>query len=390
MASIRAFYRAYRNKVSNKLWGVVRVPAVGPKKGYALLSYLVSPFTQTPRERHTDPHASYWECAEIAKLLSLRGYEVDVIDWRDERFVPKKPYALCIDIQRNLERLAPLLPQRCTKVFHLVSSYPEFQNSAEGRRLDDLKRRRGVSLPAHRRERVSLAPRFADHIEGFGNRTVHATYARFAKKIAPIRESVAQEFDFPASKDFETAKRSFLWFGGGGAVHKGLDLVLEAFAQMPDLRLHVVGPVHKEAEFMKEYARELALPNVTLYERPRFDGRGRMTVGDRLFSEVAGRCGAIVYLSCSEGTSGAVVQAMHAGLYPIITPETGIYEDAPAAVIEQPTVEAVVTAIRSFSALPAAEAERLGRTAWSYAKATYSKDQFTKTYSAFLDTIQLP
>ncbi|HEU5114318.1 MAG TPA: hypothetical protein VFT82_00970, partial [Candidatus Paceibacterota bacterium] len=146
MNKARAYLSAYRNKISNKLSGVVRVPAQGVRKGDALLSYLTSPFTLAPGEFHTDPHASYWECTEIARLLSERGYDVDIINWNDDSFAPKKRYSVVIDIQRNLERLVPMLPSSCVKIMHVVSSYAEFQNAAEAQRLAGVKERRGAAL----------------------------------------------------------------------------------------------------------------------------------------------------------------------------------------------------------------------------------------------------
>ncbi|HVT75246.1 MAG TPA: hypothetical protein VHD69_02440 [Candidatus Paceibacterota bacterium] len=380
-------YRAYINKLSNKIRGTAHMPARGKKKGDALLSYLVSPFTQTPKESHMDPHANYWECAEIARLLAERGYAVDIIQWNDEAFIPKKKYKICIDTQKRLERLAPLLPSDCKKVMHVVSSYGEFQNNAEQKRLANLKSRRGIELKAQRTESPSTNPRFAAYMEGFGNDTVYATYARFGKDIFPIHESVSKTFDFPANKNFATAKKSFLWFGGGGAVHKGLDMVLEAFATTPDLHLHIVGPVAAEKDFMEAYKSELSLPNVTLHGRPKIDQAGNMSVNGVPFSQITDMCGALMYMSCSEGTSGAAVQAVHAGLYPIITPETGIDERAPATLISEPTVEKIRSAALEFAALSDNDVEAMARKAWSFIRAFYSKPEFSRTYALFLDTI---
>ncbi len=42
-----------------------------------------------------------------------------------------------------------------------------------------------------------------------------------------------------------------MWFGSGGMIHKGLDLVLEVFARMQEYHLHICGPVHHEEDFCK-------------------------------------------------------------------------------------------------------------------------------------------
>ena len=41
----------------------------------------------------------------------------------------------------------------------------------------------------------------------------------------------------PEGKDFEVCRPHFMWLGSRGFVHKGLDVVLEAFSEMPELAL---------------------------------------------------------------------------------------------------------------------------------------------------------
>lgn len=379
--------QTYKNKISNKFWGVVHIPATGEKKGDILLSYLTDPFILTPKERFTDPHTNKWECAEIARLFAVRGYAVDVINFKNTTFVPKKKYVACVDIMQNLERLAPFLPPSCKKIMHITSAYGRFQNDAETQRLADLKERRGVSLTPQRREVTSNAPRCADFFEGLGNKTVHATYAQFKKNIFPIPISVAKEFNFPKQKDFGAARTHFLWFGGGGAVLKGLDLTLEAFATLPQLSLHIVGPLAREEEFVREYKNELSLPNIKIYPRPRISSDGEMRCGDVLFIDIANRCAALIYPSASEGTSGAVVQAMHAGVIPIITKQTGLSEDAPVIICETPTVESIRDIALGIAAENPATLNDRAHKIWNYAREHHTQKTFSEAYGHFIDDI---
>jgi hypothetical protein len=380
--------RAYRNKITNKLYGVVYMPHRGRQRGAILLSYLTAPFTQAPGKLPTDPHAGYWECGEIVRLLTERGYDVDIIDWKNESFIPRKPYKACIDIQKNLKRLSPHLKNDCLKIMHIVSSYAEFQNTQEQKRLNAIKERRGVSLKPRRIDSVSDNPAFADILEGFGNSTVHATYARFGKQIHPIPESVSSEFPFPDTKDFAEARKNFLWFGGGGAVHKGLDLILEAWTGLPaELTLHIVGPIKAEDDFMDAYKTELSLPNVFVHSRPKTDTSGNMTVDGKPFGTITDSCANLLYFSCSEGTSGAVVQSMHAGLIPIITPESGIYEDAPTITVSNPTVSKIREEVLRVSQSEPQELKKHAQKVWQYARSRYTKKTFSAGYADFIDTI---
>lgn len=356
------------------------MPAQGKKKGDILISYLTEPFTLAPWEPLSNFHTMYWECEEIAKLFAEHGYAVDIINWNNTAFIPQKSYYVCIDIQNNLEHLSQFLPKKCKKVMHIVSSYSEFQNITENKRLDDLYRRRGVRLSARRTVSVSRNPEFADFLEGFGNQTVHDTYKRFEKTIFPIPISAVKLFDFPEKKDFEFARKHFLWFGGGGMVHKGLDLLLETFAQNPSLHLHICGPLEAEKDFVMTYKEELChSPNITTY--------GRIDVTSNAFTKIALKCAAIIYPSCSEGTSGSVIQAIHAGLVPIITPETGISSEVGGIILKNPTVQSIDRTINEFAALPANTIKSMAHNSWSYIRAHHTQENFSKTYARFIDEV---
>ncbi|MHB8660325.1 MAG: glycosyltransferase [Minisyncoccota bacterium] len=371
--------QAYKNKIDNKLCGVVHMPATGEKKGDVLLSYLTEPFTKAPWQELSNLHTNYWECTEIARLFSKRGYAVDIINWDNTIFIPRKKYKVCVDIQSNLERLEKFLPKDCGKIMHIVTSENRFQNSMEMKRIAALHDRRGITLLPRRQVAPSRNPEIADYLEGFGNETVHATYARFNKPIFPIPISAVKLFDFPEEKDFKATRTNFLWFGGGGAVLKGLDLVLETFAKNSDLTLHICGPVAAEKDFAFAYHKEL-------FETPNIHTHGRIDVASVLFNDIAKKCGALIYPAFSEGTSGAVVQAMHASIVPIVTPQTGIYEDAECIIIESPTVDSIGGAIRSFAALPVETVRDRAYAVWAYVRAHYTRETFSNAYAAFIDT----
>lgn len=378
---------AYRNKVTNKLFGTVFAKHQGKKKGDVLLSFATGQFTLAPGEFYADPHSSNWVSSEIARLFAERGYDIDVIDCYDNNFIPRKKYAVCVDMQYNLERLSTYLPKDCIKIMHLIGSYPEFQNNAERARIHALEKRRGVVLAPTRTVPTTSNPRIADFLEGYGNETVHGTYARFGKKVIPIPVPIMEVYDFPNDKNFEEAKKHFLWFGGGGAILKGLDLVLETFALLPHLHLTIIGPGFGK-EFDELYAKELSMPNITRYGRPKLNRKdGESMIGDISVREILDQCGAILGMSASEGGGGATVQAMQGGVFPIVTPNTGINENAPSFVIENPTIENIKKAVEDFSNLPTETVAKLSKAAHVFATEHHTKEAFTKKYEDFIDNV---
>lgn len=379
---IQRYVSAYWNKITYKLFGVVHIKGRG--KGNALLSYIAGPFTLAPGEYFTDPHSNYWVVEEMVRLFLERGYDVDVIDCSNDTFVPKKRYDVILDTEKNIERLAPMLNKDCVKIYFINGSYWKHQNDSEAARLSDLEKRRGVRLPSRRGVSGSKNSALADFIGGYGNKTVHDTFPE-RDKIIPIPVPAMDSYDFPENKDFEKARTHFLWFGGGGAVLKGLDLVVEAFASLPHLQLSIIGPSAYEKGFEKIYATELALPNIKRYERPKITESGEIMTGGRNIKEIFDECGAIVYVSASEGGGGAVVHAMQAGIFPIVSPNTGIDEAAPSIVLQNPTVENIRKAVTDFSKLPSEKIRELSKDVWSFARKNHTKEAFLVSYRKFLD-----
>ena len=104
-----------------------------------------------------------------------------------------------------------------------------------------------------------MAIEHADCAAVLGNEFTISTYTYANKPIYRVPISAPFLYPWPEGKDFEACRRHFLWFGSHGFVHKGLDLVLDAFAEMPDYHLTVCGPIREEIEkdFEKAFYKEL-------------------------------------------------------------------------------------------------------------------------------------
>lgn len=371
---------AYKNKITNKLWGVVYMPAKGKKKGSVLISYLTEPFTFAPWEKFSNFHSNYWECYEIAKLFSAKGYECDIVNASNKKFIPKKKYNVCVGTDDSLEKLAKYLPKNCKKVFHILISHWKTYNYAEVQRINDLEKRRGVKLFPRRQVEPSNSAEIADFLEGFGNKNIFKSFQHIKKPIFFIPASNVIEFDFPKDKDFNKARKHFLWIGGGGAVLKGLDLTLEAFASMPDLHLHVCGPIYAEKDFFNEYKKELEnTPNIHTY--------GRIDVTEKKFSKIINKCSSVIYPTAGEGSSTSIILAMNAGLIPIITHETGIQEDSNYIPLENLTPESIAKTIKNFSEMPIEKIKEKSHTIWDYARNKYTQKEFSKAYKKFINEV---
>ena len=310
----------------------------------------------------------------MAHAFMEMGFRVEVCNWDDINYIPPDDTKIAIDIHSNLERWK--LPKDCIKVLHATGAHWSFQNEAESIRLDGVKIRRGVQLIPRRTAAPSRGTDVADHIVILGNEFTEQTFRFAVKPMTRVPISSAYEFPFPESRDYEMARKNFLWIGSYGMVHKGLDLVLEAFAEMPDLQLTVCGRPEKEEDYFRLYEKELK-------DTPNIHFHGWVDMASSEFSKIALTHASVVYPSCSEGGGGSVIHCMHAGMIPVCTREASVDLNDFGVLIREGSVSAVQEAVRKVASMSALEVGDRARASWEHVRAIHTREQFRNNYRAF-------
>lgn len=371
--------------LGRKLSAAVETPKVasvrpeGRISGWVLLSYITAPFFLKPNQLLPNRHSNYWEARQIAETFLSFGFGVDVIDWDNWEFRPRRDYAFCVDLH-NMERLAPSMRSGCVKILHITGAHWLFQNSAEYSRLLALQHRRGVTLRPRRIVPPSFGIEYADLATTWGNRFTRDTFSYARKTIHRVPVPATALYDWPGDKDYDVCRRRFLWFGNKGMVHKGLDLVLEAFTRMPDYHLTVCGLFSEEPDFEAAYYKEL-------YQTPNIEAVGWVdTDGDR-FKEIANESVALIFPSCSEGASGGAVTCMHAGLIPILSYEAGVDLGDFGLLLNDCSVETIMDAAQAISELSVSELEERARMSWEHARAWYTRENHVACYRDFVTNV---
>ncbi|MEH2440918.1 glycosyltransferase [Nostoc sp.] len=359
---------------------VVSLKPKQPSKGNVLLSYRIEPFLLKPGQPMPNDHTWYWEVWQIAQTFLDLGYNVDVIQFHNDKFVPQKHYAFFIDIRHRMEALAPKLNKDCIKIFHVDIANMVFRNAAECNRLLEIQQRKGVTLKPQRFEVPNLGIEYADCAIVLGNDFTTDTFKYANKPMYRIPISSPVVYPYPDKKDFEAVRKRFLWFGGSALVLKGLDLVLDAFAQMPEYHLTVCGPVSNDKEFEQAFYKEL-------YETPNIHTYGWIDVSSPEFIEVTNNCLGLVYPSVSEGQSGAVISCLQAGLIPILSYESGVDVHDFGVIFDNLSLEEIKAKVISISNLPEEDLKFMSRQAWEYARANHTKDKFAQVYRNVVEQI---
>lgn len=340
--------------------------------GRALLSYLAEPFHHPPEYSRGRDYSNWMMALEIANALNRLGYVVDVINYDDYEFQPTAQYDVFAGMAANFSRLLPLLPASVKAVYWATRPDPAFELEAIRQRQLALYQRRHQWLPipdAIMPLLESADYHRADALILIGNDRIRASFRTATSHVYCVDNPALPLAPVTQARDWSSARKHFLFLASWLLVRKGLDVVLEAFAARPGIDVWICGPVDSEPAFLKTYRQEL-------FYTPNIHTVGWVEMSSPAFTQVASRCGFLVFPSCAEGMSGSVINGMASGLIPICTPETGVDLDDFGIPITDPSPNALRALLDEAASLPVAELQRRGEAARTAATRRYTIANF--------------
>ncbi len=357
----------------------------GRPRGNILLSYIINPFIRAEGKPISNEHTHHWESFQIAQTFLNHGFSVDVISYMNSSFLARKHYDYFISARTNLERIARSLNKDCIIVAHLDTAHWVSNNlSAYSRLLSLIDRRRMTITNSVRLIEPNMAIEHAHLATILGNEYTIGTYSYANKPIYRIPISTTAAYEWNSDKDYHRCRKNYLWFGSSGFVHKGLDLVLEAFSQMPDYHLTVCGPLENEKPFVSAYHNEL-------FQTPNIHVAGWVDVNSERFLEITANCMGLAYPSCAEGGGGSAITCMHAGIVPILSREASVdIDDDCGVLLRSSSVPEIMESVVNLSKLPGERLQQLAKNAWLRAREAHSRERFAAEYDHFVSKILIP
>jgi glycosyltransferase involved in cell wall biosynthesis len=382
-AALRCIKRCLSEKRNEKnINNQKTVITLSPDKkshGRVLFSYINDGFLVEPGTTIPKTHTNIWQSLKMAETFAELGYEVDIIHYHNSRFLPRNQYSFFIDVRHNLQRLAPMMNGDCIKIMHIDTAHILFHNAAEANRLLQLQKRRGITLLPRRFEMPNLGIEHADCATTGGNDFTIDSFKYANKKIYRLPSPCGISIDW-REKDWEECQKKFLWFSSSGFVHKGLDLALDAFREMPDLNLIVCSRLDKDKDFISVFHHEL-------YETQNIQTIGWVDIDSKEFLDITSQCGAMLHLSCSEGGAPSVKMCMHAGLIPIVSYETAVDVDDFGYTLKDCSVENVKSVIRRVASLDKNRVRDKAFGAWEHARKYHTRERFSAEYRKVIKEI---
>jgi len=374
------------HKAARELWRdryVLDYGDVSNPVGRALVLEHVRPFYRPPTKY--DPRPGRWSKVRNVEILNELGIEVDIYDISTQSVRPDEfdQYDLLFGSGPNFESFTRELPPDATKIYYTGGAHYEQVTQQYTDRLEQLQGRRGVEVDPGRPglfdPDVSLDS--VDVVLAMGDDLVEGTYTdRSDVPVYTIRTTHTPHLDFDVDgRDYETSRENFLWFGGRGPIFKGLDLVLEAFEDCPDLDLYVVGPYDHHEDFLDLYGEQLA-------NRENVHPMGYVDLRSPLFRRLVRNCSFLVFPSASEGSSGSVAACMWRGVVPVSPPEVMESTDGWGITLEDDSVDGIRRTVRECASMPPEGVRELSRNVYDEARRRYDREQYSeRMLETFLD-----
>ena len=351
-----------------------------------LISYITSPF----KSELNYSHSNLRECYAAAEIFHTLGYCVDVVEFSLNRKIDYSKYDILYGMGPVLERSFYTQEAKSPiRIFYATGCNPVFSDVETVLKVRDFyNQKRRLLMGSSRIIKQSQHAQIflSEAVIVLGNEYVQNTYRRYDPKgvdrYVRLNAFYNDVYDIDLeNKDFSLAKKHFLWFGSGGLIHKGLDILLDIFSQRKDLFLHICGASMKETGFF-DYYKDLLSTSSNIINH------GFVKMESDEFKRIMHTCGYAVFPSVSEGGSPALLNTMaNGGVIPIITRSSGLDMDEYGWIIDAHDINLFSDAINEAALLADAVLKEKAIKVKSHVRKTYTYENYKKNLSNIIEGI---
>lgn len=386
---------SFKARLTNKIWHIVRdrfynhrivdtaivqninfSSLMTQKK--AVICYITSSYTKD-WENNNIGRTQPFEILAISKVLADAGYCIDVIDCKDTKALPylkEKNYDLIFGFGETFFQLTRKHPE-AKSILYMTEHHPEFADREEKKRLSYFYERHKKKArivrsgnyykPHHLTNPFSHVITMSE-VEPFIN-TYANPYCVFPTGVTNLNFNIE-------GKDHNSGRHNFLWLGSYGAIHKGLDLLLDVFENRDDIVLHIAG-LSEEDEKLLNPKKKVNIVN-----------HGYINIKTDTFLKVVQTCSFVILPSCSEGCSTAITTGMLHGMIPIVIEDTGFNRlNENAIFLKDYKVTYIDKELTEISAKSITELEIFSKQVYRFAHKNFLPDSFERNFKKIMQTI---
>lgn len=324
-------------------------------------------------------HSNSREITQFIKILIELDFCVDVIDCDypfPNKVIGRKTYDVVIGFGEPY-KLACLNSPNAIKIFYLTENLPSYVAEKSKERYIYYKKRTKNRRIGIRRDATLFKEEY-----------LYLSDFVIELRASPLNLDNITEYCISPTglinsnyvwmdKDFKKAKRNFLWFGSSGAIHKGLDILVDIFKRLPDLNLYIYGLDKSESFVLKAKSDNIHVCGIINVNSPLY------------LTEIVERCAFVILPSCSEAQSTSVITNMLHGLIPIVSRECQFPKFPFGFQLDNYTVEYVAEVVNVVAELSVEELRDRSYKTYIYAREHYVIKAYASKLKSILENIIL-
>lgn len=351
-------------------------------KKNVLISFVTTPFMGKEQKYS---HTVYDECLTAAEIFRDLGYNVDVVDLFSKEPIDYAKYDIVYGQGYNLER-SFLCDSSAKRIYYANGCNTIYSNLETIKKIRDFQtktKRFAINSGRITWYTQDLQYLLSDKVIVLGNDFTKSTYQKFSPgddRFVNLGAFFYKKIDFDVNdRDYNSARKHFVWFGSLGALHKGLDLALDYFIEHPEYTLHVCGKPENEKIFWEYYEPKIKdSKNVILH--------GFVDVCSESFKELLAQCAFAIFPSVSECVCVSLLTVCGCGgLIPITSVRSGLELPSDIKVAEDVNKQDFEELISYYLNKDSYELRRFGREVKDFINENYTLEKYKKNLRTILE-----
>lgn len=342
-----------------------------------LISYSIDSFKYSLEG--VNYHTYMFEIQEMCKYFINNNFCIDIVNANELLAIPlieKKKYDIIIGFGDVFNKLVKLNSEAIS-ILYMTEHHPDFSIKAEKERILYYKERHHKTIAINRSGKFYKSEHFDllyDHIIVLGESFPYKAQYSKINELYPTG-IINNNYVFK-SKKLTEAKNHYLWLGSNGAIHKGLDILIDVFKNIDDSFLHICGLSKTDRKYQK-------IPHCK-----NIIDHGKIDIMSDSFLDIANQCAFIILPSCSEGFSTSITTGMLHGLIPIVTINTGFNRlNDLAFFLQDYHVEYISKEIEKYSNLSTEMLYLKSCNVYNFARKEFVIYSYVKNITKILDSI---
>jgi hypothetical protein len=350
-----------------------------PNQPRILISYLCRLFeldTTLPIDR-----THHFEINEMIRVFSRLGFCIDVIDCMELAQISKiknTKYDVIFGFGSVFYQMTQLCPD-AVSILYMTENHPSFSEREENKRKNYYYERHRKKVKFTRSGTYYTEQhleKIYDHIIVLGDAAPFSSLYETIYSIFPTG-LINKKFTFlEKEKKHAVTRKHYLWLGSFGAIHKGLDLLLDVFTQEKELHLHICGLSPKDRKFLN------FSPSSNIHEY------GHINIQSDEFIKLVSQCTYIILPSCSEGFSTSIATGMLHGLIPVVMKNTGFDRlNNKAFYLEDFHLDYLTKKIHEYSSWNEMNLSEMSRDIYFWSRDNFSTETYSTKFLEIMEAI---